>query len=298
MKCLRIAPQAWRVGPALGEDGRMSFSGATRVPRTPTLPQGETVASYGTYLEAQKAVDHLSDRQFPVQLVTIVGTDLKMVERVTGRLTYARVAMGGFGSGAWFGVFVGLLFLLTSSNAGILLTSVLVGGGFGLLFSVIFYSFTGGKRDFTSQSQIVASQYAVLCQSEKAADARQLLREVGGVRVGEGRTPVPPAAPFGAPPSDPSASHPVPGHAGPVPPVPPVPPAPGAPTPPAEPRYGQYAPGAGAPPAEPRYGQYAPQPPTAQPPAAQPPAAQPPAQPEGEQQPPAPDVPPSRGTSD
>ncbi|MBD3778597.1 MAG: hypothetical protein IE923_04950, partial [Micrococcales bacterium] len=57
--------------------------------------------------------------------------------------------------------------------------------------------------------------------------------------------------------------------------------------------YGQYAPGAGAPPAEPRYGQYAPQPP-----AAQPPAAQPPAQPEGEQQPPAPDVPPSRGTSD
>ncbi len=204
----------------------MSFSGAARVPRTPTLPQGETVASYGTYLEAQRAVDHLSDQQFPVQLVTIVGTELKMVERVTGRLTYARVAMGGFGSGAWFGLFIGLLFLLTSDNAGILLISVLIGGGFGLLFSVIIYSFTGGKRDFTSQSQIVASQYAVLCQVEKAGEARQLLRELGGVRPG-----APAAAPVAVGrPSDPTATYP------------PAPAGPPAGTPPEQPRYGQYAP--------------------------------------------------------
>lgn len=250
----------------------MSFTGpASRVPRTPTLPQGEAVASYGTYLEAQRAVDHLSDRQFPVQLVTIVGTDLQMVERVTGRLTYARVAMGGFGSGAWFGVFVGLLFLLTSDNAGILLTSVLVGGGFGLLFSVIFYSFTGGKRDFTSQSQIVASQYAVLCQREKADDARLLLRELGGVRPAA-PTPVPPAAPFGSRPSDPSATYP-------APPVPPAPGTPGQPGEPPQPRYGQYAPQQ-QPAGEPRYGQRAPQPaqpPQTPPPATEPPAAEPPA---------------------
>lgn len=249
----------------------MSFTGA-RVPRTPTLPQGETVASYGTYLEAQRAVDHLSDRQFPVQLVTIVGTDLKMVERVTGRLTYARVAMGGFGSGAWFGVFVGLLFMLTSNNAGILLTAVLVGGGFGLLFSVILYSFTGGKRDFTSQSQIVASQYAVLCQREKADDARLLLRELGGVRPGA-PTPVPPAAPFGARPSDPTGTYPA---------APPAAPAPAQPGDPVQPRYGQLAPQPPQAPAEPRYGQLAPQP---QPPASpEPPAAEPPTGPAPDKQ--------------
>ena len=56
----------------------MSFTGGARIPQTPTLPQGETVASYGTYLEAQKAVDHLSDHQFPVQLVTIVGTGMSV----------------------------------------------------------------------------------------------------------------------------------------------------------------------------------------------------------------------------
>ena len=218
----------------------MSFTGGPRVPATPTLPQGETVASYNTYLEAQRAVDHLSDRQFPVQHVTIVGTDLKMVERVTGRLSYPRVALSGFLSGVWFGIFIGLLFMLTSDSLGILLVAMFVGGGFGLLFGVVSYAITGGKRDFTSQSQIVASQYAVLCAVEKAHEARNLLREVGAVRVGNAPAApsAPPAAPFAAPP------------------VPPV--AAAAPRP-AQPQYGQYADPAAAPgerPA-PRYGQYA-----------------------------------------
>lgn len=237
----------------------MSFSGGARIPQTPTLPQGETVASYGTYLEAQKAVDHLSDHEFPVQMVTIVGTDLRMVERVTGRLTYARVAMGGFGSGAWFGVFIGLLFLMAGGSSGILLAAVLFGGAAGLLLAVLVYATSRGKRDFTSQSQIVAAQYAVLCRAERAHDARQMLREVGGVRVGAA-TPVPPAHPMGARPSDPSAAYPQAAPGQPAAPQPPV--APGQPS--AQPRYGQLAP---QPPAEPRYGQLAPQPPAPQPPA-------------------------------
>ncbi|MBC7308050.1 MAG: magnesium transporter, partial [Dietzia sp.] len=80
----------------------------------PTPPKGVEIADYPTYLEAQKAVDYLSDHQFPVQLVTIVGVDLKMVERVTGRLSYPRVALAGAASGAWFGLFVGLLLSLFS----------------------------------------------------------------------------------------------------------------------------------------------------------------------------------------
>ncbi|WP_448630130.1 general stress protein [Cellulomonas soli] len=161
----------------------MSFSGTTRVPKAPTLPQGETVAAYGTYLEAQKAVDHLADHQFPVQLVTIVGTDLRMVERVTGRLSYPRAALGGFLSGAWFGLFVGLLMSLfsTPGTSSLLPAAILIGGAFGLILSVVTYSLSGGKRDFTSSSQIVAATYSVLCRSEKAHVARQLLAQVGGV---------------------------------------------------------------------------------------------------------------------
>ena len=32
-------------------------------------------------MDAQKAVDYLADHQFPVQMVSIVGNELKMVER-------------------------------------------------------------------------------------------------------------------------------------------------------------------------------------------------------------------------
>ena len=188
----------------------MSMSSANRVPRVPTLPQGETVASYGSYVEAQKAVDHLADHQFPVQHVTIVGSDLKTVERVLRRLSYPSVAVGGFASGAWFGLFVGLILTLFSSSAiDLMIPAVLFGGAFGLLFSIITYSLTRGRRDFTSSSQIVATTYAVLCASEHATQARQMLAAVGGVVSGwPGATPTPPPAapapPFGAPPSTPT----------------------------------------------------------------------------------------------
>ena len=159
----------------------MTNFGAPRVPSLPTPPSGEEVASYPTYAEAQRAVDHLADAAFPVRQVTIVGTDLRMVERITGRLTYSRVAMAGAASGAWFGLFVGLVLGLfsTSGLAATVLPALLIGAAFGLLFGVVSYSATGGKRDFTSASQVVASSYSVLCRgSEDAARARAMLSKI------------------------------------------------------------------------------------------------------------------------
>jgi hypothetical protein len=187
----------------------MAFSNQARVPRTPTLPKGEQVAAYGTYLEAQRAVDHLADKHFPVQNVTIVGLDLRMVERVTGRLSYPRVALAGALSGAWFGTFVGLLLTMFSASGAQgfpFIAAILIGAAFGMLFSVITYSFTGGKRDFTSQSQIVAASYAVLCEVEQAHKARSLLQEIGGTTSGWPAPPTP--APPVVRPSDPSATYP------------------------------------------------------------------------------------------
>ena len=239
----------------------MAFSNQARVPRTPTLPQGEQVAAYGTYLEAQRAVDHLADKQFPVQLVTIVGGDLRMVERVTGRLSYPRVALAGLASGAWFGLFVGFLLLLFSSPDGQtvpLLASILIGAAFGMLFSVVTYSFTGGKRDFTSQSQIVAASYSVLCAVEQAHKARALLQEIGGTTSG---WPTPPPAQVAVParPSDPAGAYPpaaaVPPSGSPT--APPAHPAqPGQPAYPAQPGQPAYPaqpgqPGQPTPPAQP-----------------------------------------------
>ncbi len=165
-------------------------------PRVPTLPTGEQVASYGTYLDAQRAVDHLADQAFPVEKVTIVGTDLRMVERVTGRLTYSRVALAGALSGAWFGLFVGLvLWIFSDGDAEALpiVPAMAIGAAFGILFSVISYSLTGGKRDFTSTSQIVAGSYAILCAAENAGQARGLLLQLGGMLTPPPRAPEPDA---------------------------------------------------------------------------------------------------------
>ena len=188
--------------PKVGKTWHMSISGRppSNVPRVPTLPSGVELASFTSYLEAQRAVDFLSDEEFPVQHVTIVGTDLRMVERVTGRLTYARVALAGALSGAWFGLFVGLLLTMFSDEPASLLPAIAIGVGFGMLFGVISFMFTGGKRDFTSSSQIVAATYAVLCQAEHAGEARRVLAKLPG------------AGPGG--PGHPSASQPVTGQPG------------------------------------------------------------------------------------
>src|SRR4051794_12481277 len=193
------------------KDGPMSnlgLGGGAGQLRIPTPPRGDTIARYATYLEAQRAVDYLSDQAFPVQFVTIVGTGLRMVERVTGRLTYPKVAGASALSGAWLGLFFGLvLSLFGNGSNGILLPAILFGAGFGILWGIITYSLTGGRRDFTSQSQVVASEYEVLCLPEQAGRARELLGRLqseGAVHSlgdgpGAGSNPYAPP-PYGSPP--------------------------------------------------------------------------------------------------
>ena len=108
----------------MGKNGGMSnIFGAPKagVPngsgRIPDGPHRGTVGSYTSYLDAQKVVDYLADQEFPVQQVSIVGNDLKTVERVTGQLSYPRVALSGAATGAWFGLFVGLLLMLFARPA-------------------------------------------------------------------------------------------------------------------------------------------------------------------------------------
>jgi len=143
----------------------------------PTPPKGWPVGSYPTYAEAQKAVDYLSDNQFPVQQVTIVGVDLMQVERVTGRLTWAKVLGGGVLSWAWLGVFIGLvLSLFTNGDGGNpLLFTIPAGIIFGLITSSIPYAMTKGTRDFSSTMQLVAGRYDVLCDPQSAEQARDML---------------------------------------------------------------------------------------------------------------------------
>lgn len=153
------------------------FAAARRV-AFPALPTGDVVATYATYQEAQSAVDKLADTEgFPVQSTSIVGSDMKSVERVTGRLSWGRAAAGGAATGLWFGLLLGLVTTLftTSASPAYLLGAVLLGAAFGMGFGLISYALTRNRRDFSSVMQVVASSYSVVVNAENANRARNVL---------------------------------------------------------------------------------------------------------------------------
>jgi len=139
----------------------------------------QSLAVYDDYASAQKAVDHLSDQQFPVQNLMIVGTDLKQVERITGRLTTGKVAAAGALSGLWLGLFVGVIFSLfgTGNALATILSTVVMGALFGVIWALLGYAATRGRRDFSAVSAVVATRYEVLVEHKHLARAQELLQD-------------------------------------------------------------------------------------------------------------------------
>lgn len=161
------------------------------------LEYPRSLGVYSTYQEVQSVVDTLADHEFPVQSTLIVGTDLKLMERVTGRRTWPKVIGQGILSGLWMGLFLGLLFMLiTPGDLMIVLSSVLMGIVFFTVWSVIGYAMTGGKRDFTSMTSTIPMQYELLVEHKHADQARRILAESG---AGPAVAPSPAAAPQTSP---------------------------------------------------------------------------------------------------
>lgn len=142
----------------------------------------QSLAVYDKYADAQRAVDFLSDNEFPVQHCMIVGTDLKRIERITGRLTTGKVALMGAGSGAWMGLFVGLLLSIFAEGhvLAILLTAAATGALFAMIAALVSYAATRGQRDFSSVTAVVATRYEVLVEHRHRERAREILAKLPG----------------------------------------------------------------------------------------------------------------------
>lgn len=143
------------------------------------LPVGRyALGSYPDYAMAQAVVDHLSDQGFPVETVSIVGADLRLVERVTGRLTRGKAAAAGALSTGWlgvlFGLFLGLFAETATAPLALALYGFLLGALFGAVLGFAAHAATGGRRDFSSTTGLAATRYEVLVPHDRAEEAERL----------------------------------------------------------------------------------------------------------------------------
>lgn len=173
---------------------------ATLPLHTGALPRGELLGRYRTYEDAQKVVDHLAaDEDFDVKMLTIVGNDLRSVEKVRGRLSYPRVAGTGALQGALFGAFMGLLLMLFTPEAPLLNLgmAVLMGMAIWMIIGVVSFAARRGTRGFVSASQLTATTYDVVCDFQVAVKARQLVPGAGVTSLNAMNDPTgqPPAGP-------------------------------------------------------------------------------------------------------
>ncbi|MEW1979969.1 general stress protein [Citricoccus sp. NPDC079358] len=133
--------------------------------------------SVAAYEQAQELVDRLSDGGFPVEKTRIVGTGLRSVEQITGRLTTGRAALQGALTGLWFGLMIGLLFLILAPAAGwlmILLMTLGFGAVWGAIFGALGHAATRGRRDFSSVQVMEAESYDVLVEATHINQAAQV----------------------------------------------------------------------------------------------------------------------------
>jgi hypothetical protein len=155
---------------------------------SPVSAAWNTVARFDDYQSAQRAVDRLSDDGFPVDKLDIVGSGLRLVERVTGRLTNARAAGAGALSGVWAGLLLGILFsLFTSGHSA--LAVVVVAAAFGALWGAVFgyasHARTRGQRDFSSVSGLDAAHFDLIAREGTVERARETLRAAGLLPAGD-----------------------------------------------------------------------------------------------------------------
>lgn len=166
---------------------------------------GEIVASFPAYEGAQKAVSTLISSGIPAREIAIVGSGLRSIERVTGRLGYATAARQGAMNGLLLGLIFSAIFVLGTASPPIsaFVGVMFIGIALGMLLSIVGYALMRRRRDYASITQVVADHYDVTVLPTSIHRARQIL----------GAAPVaPPVVPTMPPPAAPAAPEPrVPG---------------------------------------------------------------------------------------
>ena len=149
------------------------------------------VARFTSHAEAERAVDRLVDRGFPVEGSAIVARDLRFVEAVTESRGLWGAAVGGLVSGALVGLLWGWLAglfnwvqpLETAVTLG--LYGLVLGGLIGLLVALLAQALTrrGGRGFSSAGAGFIAGAYEVMVDHNGGDEARGIL--AGGDAAGD-----------------------------------------------------------------------------------------------------------------
>jgi uncharacterized membrane protein len=155
---------------------RSGFAAQTQSPSQPR----RVIATFDDYASAERLVDRLSDRGFPVERTAIVGRDLKLVEQVTGRLTTGRAALNGALSGGLAGLLIGWLFGAFNwwdpviASGWLALWGLLFGLVIGAIMGGLGHYLLRGRRDFASVGAMQAEHYDVVVDEDVADEAARV----------------------------------------------------------------------------------------------------------------------------
>lgn len=157
------------------------FGSAPASPLSPALPRGELMGNYPNYETAQETVKRLVDEGIELTALTIVGRDVRVVNRLRRRAGYPQVVLRSAVQGAFFGLLIGLLMSFMAPDTGGLqmLSSMALGIGIWVIFGVIGQAIRRRQPGFETVPQVVAVSYDVVCAFESAPKARGILGHSG-----------------------------------------------------------------------------------------------------------------------
>jgi hypothetical protein len=138
------------------------------------IPEGQTLATFPGYPEAQELVNALVTKGVPAQALSIVGADVTLVERVTGKIGYGRAALSSAMSGSWLGVLAGLVVVIISPTDVMtpIVGGLFVGAGVGMVVGMLIFTFSPGpKRLYRSMQQVIAQSYRVVVEPQQHSQA-------------------------------------------------------------------------------------------------------------------------------
>ncbi len=138
------------------------------------IPEGQTLATFPGYPEAQELVNALVTKGVPAQALSVVGADVTLVERVTGKIGYGRAALSSAMSGSWLGVLAGLVVVIISPTDVMtpIVGGLFIGAGVGMVAGMLIFTFSPGpKRLYRSMQQVIAQSYRVVVEPQQHSQA-------------------------------------------------------------------------------------------------------------------------------